>query len=255
VEPIQSASVTAQVDGLVKRVAFREGDDVRAGQALFVLDSAPFQAAADRAAAVLTRDRAQAETARLDYERAQSLAERSVISDAELQGKRADSEALTATVRADSRRWSARVSISPTPPSGRRSPARPAASRCAPRRVCATTARRSSAFARSSRSCALHRDAGDLPEVRRQRDHPVRVEIAAARMTRCGSKAGWRSWTTPSTRQTGTLLLKAETPNPRRGAVAGPVRARAAPVVRPAQAIVIPSVAVNNSQRGRIAKS
>ena len=38
VEPTESASVTAQVGGLLTRVAFREGDEVRAGQVLFQVD-------------------------------------------------------------------------------------------------------------------------------------------------------------------------------------------------------------------------
>src|SRR5262249_39080840 len=99
---IQSASITAQVAGLVQRVAFREGDEVRQGQALILIDPRPFQAAAARAAALLARDRAQAETARLDAERATTLAAQQLIAADELQRKQADAEALAATVRADS---------------------------------------------------------------------------------------------------------------------------------------------------------
>src|SRR5262245_35216088 len=66
VEPIQTADLTAQVGGLVTQIYFREGDEVAAGQSLFQIDPQVFEAAAERAAAVLARDRAQAETARLD---------------------------------------------------------------------------------------------------------------------------------------------------------------------------------------------
>ena len=101
VEAAQSAAITARVGGAVSRISFREGDHVRAGQVLFTIDPRPFQAAVDRAAAVVARDQAQEQVTRLDFERAQALVERQVISAAELDQKRAAAEAQTATVRAD----------------------------------------------------------------------------------------------------------------------------------------------------------
>src|SRR6266404_9945874 len=41
VEPRQTASVQAQVTGILTRVAFREGDDVAAGQLLFQIEPRP----------------------------------------------------------------------------------------------------------------------------------------------------------------------------------------------------------------------
>lgn len=102
VEPIQSADVTAQVGGLITRIGFREGDEVRAGHPLFQLDRRPLEAVAERAAAVLARDRAQAESARLDLVRAEKLAEQQVIATSELEQKRAAAAAASATARADS---------------------------------------------------------------------------------------------------------------------------------------------------------
>src|SRR5437667_328688 len=55
VEPRQTASVQAQVTGILTRVAFREGDDVAAGQLLFQIDPRPFQAALEPAKAMLAR--------------------------------------------------------------------------------------------------------------------------------------------------------------------------------------------------------
>jgi membrane fusion protein, multidrug efflux system len=101
VEASQSAAITARVGGAVSRVAFRDGDLVQAGQLLFTIDPRPFQAAVDRAAAVVARGQAQETVTRLDYERAQALVERQVISAAELDQKRAAAEAQAATVRAD----------------------------------------------------------------------------------------------------------------------------------------------------------
>src|SRR2546422_4798311 len=42
-EPRQTVSVQSQVTGVLTRVAFREGDDVAAGQVLFQIDPRPFQ--------------------------------------------------------------------------------------------------------------------------------------------------------------------------------------------------------------------
>src|SRR5256885_3651293 len=58
-EPVQTASVQAQVTGVLTHVTFHEGDDVAAGQVLFEIDPRPFQAALDQAKAVLARDQAQ----------------------------------------------------------------------------------------------------------------------------------------------------------------------------------------------------
>ena len=70
VEPRQTASVQAQVTGILTRVAFREGDDVAAGQLLFQIDPRPFQAALEQAKAMLARDQAQAPWAPAAYDRA-----------------------------------------------------------------------------------------------------------------------------------------------------------------------------------------
>src|SRR5206468_2928336 len=69
VEPRQTVSVQSQVTGVLTRAAFREGDDVEAGQTLFQIDPRPFQAALDQAKAMLARDQAQAQSAVLDAER------------------------------------------------------------------------------------------------------------------------------------------------------------------------------------------
>src|SRR5438034_9529187 len=69
VEPRQTVSVQSQVTGVLTQVAFREGDDVAAGQVLFQIDARPFQAALDQARAMLARDQAQAQSAVLDAQR------------------------------------------------------------------------------------------------------------------------------------------------------------------------------------------
>ena len=102
VEALRTASVGSQVGGVVTRISFREGDVVRAGQVLIQLDPRPFRAVLDQTRAALARDRARAETAQLDAERSKRLFEENVLSAAEWDQKRAEAEAMSATVRADS---------------------------------------------------------------------------------------------------------------------------------------------------------
>ena len=102
VEPVHMASVQAQVTGVVTDVAFREGQDVAAGQALFQIDPRPFQAALEEARAALARDVAQAQAAALDAERYAELVKQDYVTKSDYDTKRAAADAGRATVRADS---------------------------------------------------------------------------------------------------------------------------------------------------------
>jgi len=102
VEAIRTAAVGSQVGGTVQRVAFREGDRVQAGQLLIQLDPRPFGAALDQALATLARDRARAATATVESQRAEKLFAQDMLSQSDLDQKRADAQALEATVQADS---------------------------------------------------------------------------------------------------------------------------------------------------------
>src|SRR5881296_1961862 len=101
-EPRQTVSVQAQVTGVLTRVAFREGDDVEAGEVLFQIDPRPFQAALDQARAMLARDQAQARSAVLDAQRYAELVKQDYVTQSDYDAKRAAAEALQAVVRADS---------------------------------------------------------------------------------------------------------------------------------------------------------
>src|SRR5881296_3418076 len=102
VEPRQTVSVQSQVTGVLTQVAFREGDDVAAGQVLFQIDPRPFQAALDQALAMLARDQAQAQSAVLDAQRYAALVKQDYVTQSDYDAKRAAAEALQAAVRADS---------------------------------------------------------------------------------------------------------------------------------------------------------
>jgi multidrug efflux system membrane fusion protein len=102
VEPIQTVAVLPQVGGVLTRVAFREGAEVAAGQVLFQIDPRPYRAALDQALAALARDRAQAAAAVADAARYESLSRSDFATQDEYEQKRANADALTAAVRADS---------------------------------------------------------------------------------------------------------------------------------------------------------
>jgi multidrug efflux system membrane fusion protein len=102
VEPIETAAVGSQVGGVVMRLAFNEGDEVREGQLLVQIDPRPFRAALDQARANLMRDAAQARGARLDAERAEQLFQQNLISAAEHDRAIATGDASEGTLRADS---------------------------------------------------------------------------------------------------------------------------------------------------------
>lgn len=55
VSPVRIAELRARVDGIVLKRAFTEGSDVCAGQLLYQIDPAPYQAAYDSAKATLTK--------------------------------------------------------------------------------------------------------------------------------------------------------------------------------------------------------
>ncbi len=62
------AEIRPQVSGLIQERLFKEGADVQAGQDLYQIDPAPFQADLDRAEATLTTARRNAERARAALE-------------------------------------------------------------------------------------------------------------------------------------------------------------------------------------------
>src|SRR5438876_6330679 len=101
-EPRQTVSVQSQVTGVLTRVAFREGDDVEAGEMLFQIDPRPFQAALDQARAMLARDQAQARSGVLDAQRYAELVKQDYVTKSDYEAKRANAEALNAAARADS---------------------------------------------------------------------------------------------------------------------------------------------------------
>lgn len=101
VEAIESASVRAQVGGVITKVSFSDGQNVRAGQILFQIDPKPYQAVLDAALAQLARDKFQAENASTQAERYADLVKKDYVTKEEYDTARTQAEALKSTVKAD----------------------------------------------------------------------------------------------------------------------------------------------------------
>jgi multidrug efflux system membrane fusion protein len=73
VQAFQQVLVRARVDGTLEQIAFTEGQDVKKGELLAVIDPRPYQAALDLAKAKKAQDVAQLQNAKLDLQRYTSL--------------------------------------------------------------------------------------------------------------------------------------------------------------------------------------
>jgi membrane fusion protein (multidrug efflux system) len=74
------SNVEPQVTGLIQRLLFTQGDEVRAGQGLYQIDPATFHAIADSAQASLRKARAAVVSARLNVGRDRSLVKALAVS-------------------------------------------------------------------------------------------------------------------------------------------------------------------------------
>jgi multidrug efflux pump subunit AcrA (membrane-fusion protein) len=73
VEAIQSVDLRARVEGFMEKVNFKEGSDVNAGDLLYVIEPAPYQAKVDAAKASLAQAQAMLTKARQYLHRAQTV--------------------------------------------------------------------------------------------------------------------------------------------------------------------------------------
>ena len=76
--PFRVAEVRPQVNGIVQKRLYTEGGDVKAGQQLYQIDPALYQATLDSQKAALARAQAQQKTAALLVERYKLVATRAV---------------------------------------------------------------------------------------------------------------------------------------------------------------------------------
>ena len=97
---VESVELRPRVSGYVQRVAFKEGQEVKKGDLLFVIDPRPYRAALDQAQAQLERARSEARLAKTQDTRAQALVEAKAISREEFETRKAATAQGDAGVRA-----------------------------------------------------------------------------------------------------------------------------------------------------------
>jgi multidrug efflux system membrane fusion protein len=100
-EPMQTVAVEAQVNGILNRVTFAEGQPVQAGQILFEIDSRPYVALLEQARAQLLRDEAQAANAQRDAARYAALVKEGYVTGSQADQAQATAASAAATVAAD----------------------------------------------------------------------------------------------------------------------------------------------------------
>jgi multidrug efflux system membrane fusion protein len=100
-EPMQTVAVESQVNGILNRVTFAEGQPVQAGQVLFEIDSRPYMAVLDQARAQLARDQAMAVSAQRDAVRYAALVKEGYVTGSQADQAEANAASAAATVAAD----------------------------------------------------------------------------------------------------------------------------------------------------------
>jgi multidrug efflux system membrane fusion protein len=85
---VRTVSVRSQVTGVLQQTLFAEGDVVKEGQPLLVIDPDSYKAKLDEAKATLARDRATALQAKRDWLRFKDLVAQAVVSQEDYEQKR-----------------------------------------------------------------------------------------------------------------------------------------------------------------------
>lgn len=255
------AEVRPQVQGIIQRRLFTEGSEVRAGQPLYQIDSGPYRAAAARAQAQLTSAQAELEATRLQAERSASLVESGVVSRQDNDNVQAASRSAEAAVAAASAALeSARIDVSyaeiRSPIAGRigRSLVTEGALvKNGQDQPLATVAQLDPIHVDVTESSAeLLRLRRDLAEGRLQRvdSEHARVTLTLEDGSRYPHEGKLRFSEVTVDEGTGSVLLRAEFPNPDRLLLPGMfVRARLAQGMS-SQALLVPQSGVSRNARG-----
>ena len=101
VEAFNTVSIRARVGGELEKVYFSEGDFVKEGDTLFLIDPRPYEAALKQAEATLAKDVVQAENAERDAKRYADLIRPGVVTKEQYDQVLTSADALKAAVKAD----------------------------------------------------------------------------------------------------------------------------------------------------------
>jgi RND family efflux transporter MFP subunit len=97
-EPIKSVEVRARVSGWLDSIHFKDGQVVKAGDLLFVIDPRPYQAEAERTRAELKRTEAQRNLGLQNLQRAEKLLQGSTIAQEQFDTRRNEYDIAAANV-------------------------------------------------------------------------------------------------------------------------------------------------------------
>lgn len=98
-EAVEHIQIRARVSGYLKSVHFKDGQLVKKGDLLFVIDPDPFEAAFAAAQARIVSAQAQLKLSEANLERGRSLGAQKIISDAEIDERRAARDVNAAAVK------------------------------------------------------------------------------------------------------------------------------------------------------------
>ncbi len=101
VTAFNTANIKSRVDGQITQVNFREGQNVKEGDLLIVIDPRPYQVQLEQMQAQLFRDQAQLRDAKLNLDRYTTLIPSGSIAQQQVDTQRATVDQLDGTVRTD----------------------------------------------------------------------------------------------------------------------------------------------------------
>jgi membrane fusion protein (multidrug efflux system) len=97
-ESSRQVNIVARVSGYLDRVAYKEGEFIKQGQLMYVLDPKPFQAQLNAAKGELQSQQARLATARATFGRVKPLAEQDALPQSDLDRAKGELDAATAAV-------------------------------------------------------------------------------------------------------------------------------------------------------------
>ncbi len=98
IKGVQDVEIRPKISGFITKLCVKEGQTVKAGQLLFVIDNVTYAAAVRQAKAAVNSAKAQLNTSKLTYDNSQKLFKSNVIGDYELQSAKNSYESAQAAL-------------------------------------------------------------------------------------------------------------------------------------------------------------